>query len=141
MPHADERKRILDMLASGQLTSDQAFKLLSALDAPPPPPPSTAIQKATTAPRGTARLLRISVDALDDDDERARIRVNVPLGLAKLAGRFLPDEAKMELNGQGIDLEEIIATITSDTPDGVLVDLDVDDAQGHKKAKIIVEVV
>ena len=135
----DERKKVLDMLAAGQINVDQASELLRALgDAPsaasvaPPPPTRT----------GTARLLRISIDANDDGDgERAKIRVNVPLGLAKFAGRFLPAEARTELEAQGIDLSELISALSTETPEGKLVDIDVDDDKGGKKAKIVVEVV
>lgn len=137
----DERKKVLDMLAAGQINVDQASELLRALgDAPsatsaaPPPPPART---------GTARLLRISIDANDDGDgERAKIRVNVPLGLAKFAGRFLPAEARTELEAQGIDLSELINALSTETPEGKLVDIDVDDdGRGGKKAKIVVEVV
>jgi len=143
MPAQDERKKVLDMLAAGQINVDQASELLRALgDAPrgaegfpplPPVPPRT----------GTARLLRISIDANDDGDgERAKIRVNVPLGLAKFASRFLPVEARTELEAQGIDLSELITAISTETPEGRLVDIDVDDdGSGRKKAKIVVEVV
>ena len=142
MPAQDERKKVLDMLAAGQINVDQAGELLRALgDAPrgaadvptPPTPPRT----------GTARLLRISIDANDDGDgERAKIRVNVPLGLAKFASRFLPVEARSELEAQGIDLSELITAISTETPEGRLVDIDVDDdGSGRKKAKIVVEVV
>ena len=135
----DERKKVLDMLAAGQINVDQASELLRALgDGPsaasvaPPPPTRT----------GTARLLRISIDANDDGDgERAKIRVNVPLGLAKFAGRFLPAEARTELEAQGIDLSELISALSTETPEGKLVDIDVDDDGGGKKAKIVVEVV
>ena len=135
----DERKKVLDMLAAGQINVDQASELLRALgDGPsaasvaPPPPTRT----------GTARLLRISIDANDDGDgERAKIRVNVPLGLAKFAGRFLPAEARTELEAQGIDLSELISALSTETPEGKLVDIDVDDDKGGKKAKIVVEVV
>ena len=138
----DERKKVLDMLAAGQISVDQASDLLRALGeggppvgAPPPPPPS--------ARTGTARLLRIAIDATDGGDgERAKIRVNVPLGLAKFASRFLPAEARGELEAQGIDLSELITAITTETPEGRLVDIDVDDDDGTgKKAKIVVEVV
>jgi len=137
----DERKKVLDMLAAGQINVDQASELLRALGdapigaAPPPPtPPSTR--------SGTARLLRISIDANDDGDgDRAKIRVNVPLGLAKFAGRFLPAEARTELESQGIDLSELINALSTETPEGKLVDIDVDDDNGGKKAKIVVEVV
>jgi hypothetical protein len=139
----DERKKVLDMLAAGQINVDQASELLRALgDAPsatgavPPPPPPPART-------GTARLLRISIDANDDGDgERAKIRVNVPLGLAKFASRFLPAEARTELEAQGIDLSELISALSTETPEGRLVDIDVDDdGSGRKKAKIVVEVV
>lgn len=138
----DERKKVLDMLAAGQINVDQATELLRALGdapsatgaAPPSPPPART---------GTARLLRISIDANDDGDgERAKIRVNVPLGLAKFAGRFLPAEARTELEAQGIDLSELINALSTETPEGRLVDIDVDeDGSGRKKAKIVVEVV
>ena len=141
MAAQDERKKVLDMLAAGQINVDQASELLRALgDAPvgavPPPPPPMP------ARTGTARLLRISIDANDDGDgDRAKIRVNVPLGLAKFAGRFLPAEARTELESQGIDLSELINALSTETPEGKLVDIDVDDDNGGKKAKIVVEVV
>ncbi len=141
MAAQDERKKVLDMLAAGQINVDQASELLRALgDAPtgaaaPPPPPKPART-------GTARMLRISIDANDDGDgDRAKIRVNVPLGLAKFAGRFLPAEARTELEAQGIDLSELINALSTETPEGKLVDIDVDDDSGGKKAKIVVEVV
>lgn len=135
----DERKKVLDMLSAGQITVDQASDLLLALGEPAPEAPASA----PPPPRaGTARLLRISIDANDGGDgERAKIRVNVPLGLAKFATRFLPAEARTELEAQGIDLSELITAITTETPEGRLVDIDVDDDGGGKKAKIVVEVV
>jgi hypothetical protein len=141
MPAQEERKKVLDMLAAGQINVDQASELLRALgDAPrvvsvgaPPPPPPRA---------GTARLLRISIDADEDGsgNSRAKIRVNVPLGLAKFASRFLPAEARTELEAQGIDLNELINALSTETPEGKLVDIDVDQ-NGRKGAKIVVEVV
>jgi hypothetical protein len=135
----DEQRKVLDMLAAGQITADQAAALLAALaDSTPPPPPAAA----GLPRRGTARMLRISVDAADEDGgDRAKIRVNVPLGLAKFASRFMPAEARRELEGQGIDLGELINAISTETPEGPLVDIDVDDERGEKRAKIIIEVV
>ncbi len=140
MPAQDERKKVLDMLAAGQINVDQASELLRALG----DPPRAAPEPPPAPPRvGTARLLRISIDATDDGDgDRAKIRVNVPLGLAKFASRFLPAEARTELEAQGIDLSELITAISTETPEGRLVDIDVDDdGGGRKKAKIVVEVV
>lgn len=138
MGDADSRKRILDMLASGAISADDAAKLLAAIGGEtkpgtPPPPPK---------PRTAARVFRVSIDARDDEDgnERAKIRVNIPLGLAKFASRFLPPEAKRELESQGIDLADLLASLGDEVPEGPLVDIDVDDESGRKKAKILVEV-
>jgi hypothetical protein len=141
MTQSDERRKVLDMLAAGQISVDEATALLSALGEERSGAPRSHGEAASK--RGTARLLRISVDALDEDDggERARIRVNVPLGLAKFASRFMPIEARRELEAQGVNLAEIIEAIGTETPDGQLVDIDVDGADGEKRAKIIVEVV
>jgi len=138
MAPGDEQRRVLDMLAAGQINAEQASTLLAALRGPaaPPPPPPPA------ARRGTARMLRISIDAGEEPGgERAKIRVNVPLGLAKFASRFMPAEARRELEGRGIDLNELIDAITTETPEGPLVDIDVDDDSGEKRAKIMIEVV
>ena len=142
MAIVDERRKILDLLESGRINADQASELLRALggasprevEPPPPPPPP--------ARTGTARMLRISIDATGDegDKKKAKIRVNVPLGLAKFATRFLPAEAKGELEAQGVDLSELIAALSSETPEGRLVDIDVDDDGDGKRAKIVVEV-
>lgn len=145
MANQDERKKVLDMLEAGRVSADQASDLLRALGSAPridPPTPPSPPHRV-----GTARLLRISIDAAGDegDRSRAKVRVNVPLGLAKFATRFLPQEAKRELESQGIDLSELITAISTETPEGRLVDIDVDDddgaTPGRKKAKIVVEVV
>jgi hypothetical protein len=142
MAQLDERKKILDMLESGRINADQASDLLRALGAPPrepaaPPPPPPPVRT------GTARLLRISIDVAGDENDResAKIRVNVPLGLAKFAARFLPTEAKSELDAQGVDLTELINALSTETPEGRLVDIDVDEEGKGKKAKIVIEVV
>jgi hypothetical protein len=99
----------------------------------PPRPPRT----------GTARTFRVSVDAFDGDDgeRKARIRVNIPIGLARFASRFLPPEAKAQLDAQGIDLAALLDGLGEEVPDGPLVDIDVDEPDGRHRAKIVVEVV
>jgi hypothetical protein len=131
MSPQDERTRILDLLASGQITTSQASALLEALGGDPPPPRAA-----------TARTLRISIDAKDAGGGKAgpRIRVNVPLGLAKFALRFMPAEARSELDARGIDLADLIAALPREAPDGKLVDIDVDDESGGKTVKIVIEI-
>lgn len=136
MNASEERRRILDMLASGQISADQAAELLEAIGpAEPSPPP---------APKagGGARVLRISVDATrPDGSKEATVRVNVPLGLARFATRFLPPGARAQLEEQGIDLTSLVNSLDSDVPGGKLVDIDATDEDKGTTAKVVIEVV
>lgn len=133
-----EQRRILDMLTEGQITADQATELLEALkasDAPPPPP-------KPPKPKGIAKVLRISIDAQEGDgSSKAKVNVNVPLGLAKFASKFLPQQAKEQLDLQGIDISNLLESLGSDVPEGRIVDIDAQDGDGSSKANIIIEVV
>lgn len=136
----NDRRRILDLLAAGKISVDDAANLLRALagggrPAPPPlePPPRTS---------GRARLLRITVDAREPGagGETTKVRVNVPLALARFATRFLPPEARADLEAQGIDLNEILAALDEDLPGGKLVDVDVGgDDSTTGAARVIIE--
>ena len=136
MNASEERRRILDMLAAGQISADQAAELLEAVG-----PGSAPVAPAAPA-KGIARLLRISVDATrPDGSKEATVRVNVPLGLARFAGRFLPPEARKELEGQGIDLSTLLDSLNADVPDGRLVDIDATDEEKGTTARVVIEVV
>jgi len=137
MSDRDERRKILDMLAAGQIDADQATELLKALGSPKPPTPPSPPK-----PRGIAKLLRINVDVLGDEDtKQAKVRVNIPLALAKFASKFMPEEAKSQLDLQGIDLAELLDTLGDDLPEGKLVDIDASEEGEGKTAKITIEVV
>lgn len=142
MNDSNERRKILDMLAAGQITVDQATDLLKALgpsvaEPVPPTPP-----QPPRPPGGIAKVLRIDIDAHGNGEgEKARIRVNVPIALAKFASKFMPKEARAQLDVQGIDLAELLDSLGDDLPEGRLVDIDAQgDAEGEG-AKIIIEVV
>lgn len=159
----DERRRILDLLDAGVVTAEQATKLLEALAAaqvaagggtaqppgagraggdewqgPKPPPLPVA---APPKPRPPARLLRITVDAHENGNDAAKVRVNVPLQLARFASRFLPQEARAEFDGHQIDLGALLESMGDEVPEGRLVDVDARAEDGSKGARIVVEVV
>lgn len=140
------------MLAAGKIDADQAASLLKAIGplepptAPPPPRFEEAFEsdaRAFTRPKqGIARMLRITIDANDEaGSEKAKIRVNVPLALARFAGKFLPDDAKLQLQDQGIDLRELLDALGDELPEGPIVDIDAEGDGSGKKAKIMIEVV
>lgn len=142
MADSDTRKRILDMLAAGRITADAAAELLRAVSSSPPRIP--AIPEAPTPPpvpkRGGPRMLRIVVDA-PNAGNKGKVRVNVPLALAKFAARFIPRDATQELTEQGIDLAQLLQHLGDDLPEGRLVDIEADGESGDSKVSIIVEVV
>jgi len=136
MSDSDERRKILDMLASGQITADQAASLLEAIGG------QRTAQASSPARKGIARLVRINVDATNADGSKdATVRVNVPLALAKFASRFVPQDARNELKMQGVDLSEVLDALGDDVPDGRLVDIDATEEDSGKTVHVIVEVV
>lgn len=131
-----EQRRILELLASGQLTVDEAAELLAALPTPaavPAPPPK---------PRALARQLHIRIETDGDDGaEQTRINVNVPLGLAKFAGKLLPADAKKQLERQGVDLAELLSALDGDLPEGPLVDIETNEDDGAQQTRLAIGVI
>jgi hypothetical protein len=152
VPERGEERRILELVAAGQLSADEAAELLDALkDADaraltaPPVPPVPAVPTAPQPPpaqRGIARQLRILVEADGDaGDRHTSVAINVPLGLAKFAARLLPDEAKAQLERRGVNLDDLLAALDADLPEGRLVDIDATEESGDQHARIVIEVI
>lgn len=108
---SEERKRILQMLAEGKISAEEAEELLTALDGDQSRQP--VVQKE-------ARFLRVKVW----EDGKEKVNVNVPLSLAKLAMKFIPADAKAQMDKKDIDLSEIIREIQHGTPAGKLVEVE-----------------
>ncbi len=139
-----ERTRILELLEAGRIRADQAASLLDALHEPPAAttrPPSDASKRTQGAvkARPPARLLRISIDAHRDGRPPTNVRINVPLALARFAGRFLPEEALAELEGHHVDLHALLDALDGELPEGPLIDIDADEGNGNT-ARIRMEV-
>jgi DUF4097 and DUF4098 domain-containing protein YvlB len=135
---SDEKKRILEMIQEGKITSAEGLELLAALD-------DSVDQVKPLKTRLTKRFLRVKVYT----DKAVKVNVNIPLALIKVASKFatvglkyIPDEARAEMEKKGIDLtqidmEELVNAIEQGLVDEKLVDVDVDDP---KEGKVRVEV-
>jgi hypothetical protein len=87
-------------------------------------------------------MLRISVDGASVKGRQgAKVRILIPLALAKYASRFLPEGANAELSMQGIDLAQLLKDIGDDVPDGRILGIEADDESGGGKTTIVIEVV
>lgn len=134
----EEKKKILEMIQEGKITSAEGLELLSALEGSSDPVKSVN-------PRLSRRFLRVKVYT----DKVVKVNVNIPLVLIKAASKFaamglkyIPEEARLEMEKKGIDLtqidiEELVAAIEQGLVDEKLVDVDVDDP---KEGKVRVEV-
>ncbi len=145
----DNRRQILEMLAAGKITADEAERLLAALD------PNTAQAGRTTsnagngqqasAPRTRAKYLRVLVEA---DEEMTGLKgpttvnVRVPLQLLRAGVRLaalIPQQAHNQLD-QALSSHGVPLTLSQIKPENLeeLIDhledltVDVDGKDGNK---------
>jgi len=146
----EHRRKILDMLAEGKISADEAERLIAALEKNPAAD-STAGAGATAAPRTNLKYLRVVVDASEEvaGDSMTKVNIRVPLQLlragVRLAG-LIPTEARAHVNEalreKGIafdisqlkpeNLEELIAQLND-------LSVDIDHAKGQARVKIFCE--
>jgi hypothetical protein len=131
----EQRKQILEMLAEGKITADEAENLISALEREQ----QTQAKPATTGPR--PKYIRVLVESSEgaNGQDRGTVNVRVPLALlragVKLAALVPPQalsKANDELAKSGVpidltqlkpqDIEELIEhledmTVDVDQPD------------------------
>ncbi len=138
----EETLKILKMIEEGKITAEEGKKLMEAMGGES----ETKLQK-TAAPPKKNKILRVIIDARGDEAEKAKVRVNVPLEVAKkLAGltALIPKEAKNEMLENGIDidainLEELIGMFQDGLIDENLVDIEQGDSGKGASIKIYVD--
>ncbi|WP_433281387.1 SHOCT-like domain-containing protein [Micromonospora sp. CA-244673] len=104
----EQRRQILQMLAEGRLTADEAERLIGALEREQPESPPGA----TPRPKPRPRYLRVLVSSTDDFDGPGRVNIRVPLQLLRAGVRLtslIPPQAltraNAELNRSGVPLD------------------------------------
>ncbi len=119
---SEERKRILQMLADGKISADEADELLATLGSE---------KESKSIARKEAKFLRIKVTEFGQE----KVNVNIPLSLAKLAMKFIPNDAKMKMEEKEIDLDEIIREIQYGAPAGKIVEVE----DGEDRVEVFIE--
>ncbi len=95
----EERKQILEMLASQQISVEDAERLSEKLDAKEAAPSVAGISRVP-------RMLRIHVH----DKSEQNINVQIPLALLRTGikiGAMMPDSANEDLRSHGVDLAQL----------------------------------
>jgi len=143
----ENRKKILEMLAAGHITADEAERLMMALDKEQPA--ASASSSAEPAPKPKPKYLRVQVqDGVDANNKpRSVVNVRVPMQLlrsgVKLAG-LIPVQAVEQANsalrkeGLNIDLNQIKPENLEELVDQ-LDDLTVDVDDHHSKVRVFCE--
>ena len=104
----EERRQVLEMLAGGKITADEADRLLGALGGGVATATATAVQT-----RPLPKFIRVMVDAKEGKDNKpVHINVRVPIMLLRAGVRIaslIPPKAQEKVNEElrknGLDLD------------------------------------
>jgi hypothetical protein len=130
----EERKKVLEMLAGGKITADEAERLLDALkNKTAETSPQTALAKSLD---NLPQYLFVKVDSDDGD----KVNIRVPLKLVKAGIKLkalLPREAQDKINAKldekGINLDDFEAENFADILDALTeFEINVDEKKGDK---------
>ena len=128
----EERKKVLEMLASGKISADEAERLLEALEnrasevSPATPPAETGLPK----------YLFVKVDSASGD----KVNIRVPMKLIQAGIKLkslLPHDAQDKINARlsekGINLDDFDTENLKDLLDALTeLEVNVDDKKGDK---------
>jgi len=122
----EERMKILDLLAKGVISSDEAENLLGSMERPSEEKYSE--QVIVNNKKAPFRMLKIIIDSQDGD----KVRVQIPIEFAKLlkTGKF-----NINLQDSDIDIDALLEMISA----GVMGEIvNIESADGDH-VKIVVE--
>jgi hypothetical protein len=137
---SENRRQILDMLAAGKLTADEAERLLNALEREP------STQVAGQSRNDKVKYLRVVVDAMDGEDGPTKVNIRVPMQLLRAGVKLtsiIPPRARDEVNAalkrEGIEVD--IGKLTPDSLEEIVehlrdLQVDVDHESGKERAKV-----
>jgi hypothetical protein len=113
----DERRRILQLVADGKITAEEAAELLDAINVQPRreqstmPPPEAPTPPAPVFARGPAPVRARSLIIQVIEGSNTKVDLRIPFGLARAAGKFIPRRAEQQLREFGIDLEDLLSDL------------------------------
>jgi hypothetical protein len=137
----NDRRSVLQMLADGKITADEAERLLGAMEGAGPAPRPLEGAAANGHNKPPPKYLRVSVDATDPGEGPTKVNIRVPMALLRAGVRLtslIPpaarDQVNAELSKNGMpfdigqlkpeNLEDLIAHL-----DDLTVDVDAQDAK------------
>jgi Fe-S-cluster formation regulator IscX/YfhJ/polyhydroxyalkanoate synthesis regulator phasin len=140
---SDNQKRILDMLAEGKITADEAQKLLAAISS------GGDEAKSSGAPSRSPKYMRVVIQPNPEasKEDVKRVNVRVPVSLIRAGIKFtslIPPEASDQVNEalreKGIDFD--VRNLKPEDMEELIMalhDLEVDVQNGQEKVHVYVE--
>ena len=115
---SDEKRMILDMLAEGKITAEEAEKLLNKTAEP-----------ENTNDSNTKKFLHIKVD----DGDKTTVNINLPLVLAETGLKLIPKEQLKIIEDKGVNIDDIRELVQNGTADAIM---DIDTVEDGKNIKV-----
>ncbi len=132
-----EQEQILNMLAEAKITVDEASELLSALDSQ-----KSVTKEEKKSGSARAKKIRIIIDSDMINGKKNNINLDLPLGLAKFATKFIGQDKLVDIESEGIDINGIIKVINlKDLEEGVIYETETVKNKKGAKSKIKIEVI
>jgi hypothetical protein len=141
---SDDTRRVLDLLANGKVTTDEADRLLKAIGAAPAGASPAA---ASSGEKPPASFLRLAVQrAARDGRPEREVNIRVPLSMVRSGmrlGAMIPGygeaiSERLRQRGIGLDLSKLCAA-DFEAALKEMGELDVDVDQGKAKVRITCE--
>ncbi|TMB94453.1 MAG: DUF2089 domain-containing protein [Chloroflexi bacterium] len=139
----EARRQVLEMLAAGRISADEADRLIGALQG------GESGATAATPAQAAPKYLRVIVDANEKDDGPVHINVRVPLMLLRAGVRLaslIPGPAQAQVNkalreqGINFDLSQIKPENINEIIDQLRdLTIDIDQKSDDVKIKIFAE--
>jgi hypothetical protein len=125
---SSDRKKILEMLAEGKITPEDADRLLAKIDGDRSADPAEEVPPSTSD--RPLKYLRVLVDSHDGD----KVNVRVPIALLRtglLLTTMIPAAASDELEKKGVDLSGLSGLNGDELTEALReLNVDVDSADG-----------
>lgn len=135
-----ERRQVLEMLAQGKITAEDAERLLDKLNRPGGESSAEegGAKAGGAASPGRCRFLRVVVNSEDGD----KVNIRVPLSLVRAGIKLravMPEQAREKLEAKGVDLSHL-GCLEGDELVNALRELNVDvDSAGGETVRIFCE--
>ena len=123
----EERLRILEMVAAGKLSVEEADQLMGTME-------ESDKMYQGKAEKKTPKKSK-SLKILVQEGGKEKVNLSIPLSLAQAFTGFMPDNARAKLEDKNINITELLENLENGNGDGKLIDID----EGNEHVEIRIE--